>query len=234
MLGIHKLLVALLLAASLVAQPAGTTPLSGGQSASVSAGATTAETQINNMPDGPMKDLCSAGIANFKKMQGAGRVINANGRAGTTGTSAHAEPEGRNAAGQATSTSGVGVGGEYICLGDKVPTLSPHEMGAMLVHEGIRTKQTGDRTPPPAGGGGGGGGGGWQPPLPERMREWHNDWQVYAAQSAYYSAMAALAQATPGVNPKFIEWCHKRAQARRTTAAENARNIGQGLQGKIK
>lgn len=177
------------------------------------------------MSDGIFKEAVKAAVANIRKMLGAGRVLNDNGATGQRGTSAGTTQESINAAGQAVHTSAVGVGTEYVMLGDKVLTQSPDHAGGTLVHEGVRCKQEGVDTLPPAGGGGGGGGGGWVPPLLERRAKWLRDWDVYTTDGYYWDAVAAGYAGQPA----RVEWAQKFAEKRRETASDNARRYNRSF-----
>ncbi len=65
-----------------------------------------------------------AGIANFRKMLKAGKVLNANGAGGVAGSMAATTEEGMNN-GVGTNTSGVGEGTESILLGPKLTGPAP-------------------------------------------------------------------------------------------------------------
>jgi hypothetical protein len=206
--------------------PAGTTPLStgpGSQTEAANAALDKAEGNSNNMPDGIFKEAVKAAIANIRKMLAAGRVLNDNGATGRRGTSAGTTQEAIEN-GQAIHTSSVGVGTEYVTLGDKVLTQSADHAGGTLVHEGVRCKQEGkDTIPPPAGGGGGGGGG--QPPLWERRAEWLRDWDVYTTDAYYWDGVAAGYAGQPA----RVEWAQKFAELRRETANDRARRYNRSF-----
>ena len=111
-----------------------------------------------------------AGIANFRKMLKAGKVLNANGAGGVAGSMAATTEEGMNN-GVGTNTSGVGEGTESILLGPKLtdPAQSPVFIGQRVIHEGLRCKMELEITANALQGGGAGPGQG--APAGER-KEW--------------------------------------------------------------